>query len=58
MSFNNNNNDSWGITIWMVIHVDTLMGAIHIATLKVMWIALEIWIASNVAQPNKVMLSV
>ena len=58
---NNNNNDDDDdddddddemITTYVVIHVDTFMEAIHIIALKVMWIALIIWIANNVTRPN------
>ena len=42
--FNNNR-----ITIWVVVHIDTLHEVIQIATIKVMWIV------SNVTQPKNVM---
>ena len=53
---NNNNNNNERISTLMVIHVATPMGAIHITTLVVIHIILEIWIANNVAQSNNVIL--
>ena len=53
---NNNNNNNGRIITWVIIHIDTPMGAIHIAILKVVWIAWVIDIVNNVVQSNKVML--
>ena len=55
---NNNNDDDDDdddgekIVTFVIIKIATFMRAIHITTLVVIYIILEIWIASNIIQPK------
>ena len=44
--------DGEKIVTFVIIKIATFMRAIHITTLVVIYIILEIWIASNIIQPK------